>query len=94
MGILKELRDKAALSQRELAAASGVHVDTIRKVEQGYTTNVHPRTARALARVFDMAPDRLRDQIKEGTSHVHEPSEGAPDEHGHSLKLETRNSAA
>ncbi|OIJ88296.1 helix-turn-helix domain-containing protein [Streptomyces colonosanans] len=53
---LREFRD---LTQEELADRAGVHVDTIRKLEQGVRQSARINTLRALARALDVQLERL-----------------------------------
>jgi len=46
---LREVRKRRGLSQRELAAAAGVSISLIRKLEQGQVTDTRMETARRLA---------------------------------------------
>ena len=56
---LRELREDAALSVRELAEAAGVHHHTIIRLENAQT-GAHPRTIRKLAAALDVEPKALR----------------------------------
>lgn len=51
---LQELRINAGLSQRDLAAKSGVSYGTIRLAERGFTPG--PRIQHAIADCFDLKP--------------------------------------
>ncbi|MDT0465126.1 helix-turn-helix domain-containing protein [Streptomyces gibsoniae] len=53
---LREFRD---LTQEQLAERAGVHVDTIRKLEQGVRQSARINTLRALARALDAQLERL-----------------------------------
>ncbi len=53
---LKEARRRRFLSQRELAAQSGISRLTISLIEQG-RTRPHPKTARELARALELDPN-------------------------------------
>ena len=55
---LKELREERALSQRGLAALSGVSPDTIGRVERG-DRRAYPSTARRLADALGVEPKEL-----------------------------------
>ena len=55
---LKQLRRERALSQRDLAAASGVSQDTIARLELGQR-EAQPRTLRRLSEALDVAPREL-----------------------------------
>ena len=55
---LRKLRIEAAMSQRELAEASGVTQGTISRLEQG-DTNVQPSTLRKLAAALNVRPKEL-----------------------------------
>ncbi|MER7967800.1 helix-turn-helix transcriptional regulator [Streptomyces sp. NPDC096080] len=56
---IKSLREFRDLTQEELAERSGVHVDTIRKLEQGVRQSARISTLRALARALDVQLERL-----------------------------------
>jgi transcriptional regulator with XRE-family HTH domain len=55
---LRELREAAFISQRDLAAKSGVGEATIVRIEKGYTIP-HPATIRKLAEALGVAPGEL-----------------------------------
>ncbi|MEZ7007462.1 helix-turn-helix transcriptional regulator [Streptomyces sp. AD55] len=57
---LREFRD---LTQEQLADRAGVHVDTIRKLEQGQRHSARLTTLRALARALDVQLERLVGQV-------------------------------
>ena len=57
---LRDLRIRQALSQRDLAEASGVTQSTIVRLEQG-DPNVRPSTLRKLARALGVKPAELMD---------------------------------
>ncbi|MEU5032252.1 helix-turn-helix domain-containing protein [Streptomyces milbemycinicus] len=59
---LGELRKYRDITQEELADRSGVHVDTIRKLEQNQRQSARLATLRALARALDIELDRLLGQ--------------------------------
>ena len=56
---LKELRERANLTQQDLAVAAGLSVSAVSQIEQG--TNLDPRmnTLKALARVLGVSLDEL-----------------------------------
>ena len=56
---LRELREDAALSVRELAEAAGVHHHTIIRLENE-RGGAHPRTLRKLAAALGVEPRDLR----------------------------------
>jgi len=56
---IRSLREFRDLTQEELAARAGVHVDTIRKLEQGQRQSARINTLRALARALDVQLERL-----------------------------------
>ena len=56
---LRELREEAILTVRELADRSGVSEDTITKLEHGHR-NARPSTIRKLAKALDVTPQQLR----------------------------------
>ena len=53
---LAQLRRRVPWTQRELAAAAGVAVGTVRAIEQGRRPAVRPRVIRALAAALGVAP--------------------------------------
>lgn len=55
---LRELRDKASLSQEELAERAGVSRATIAALERGKRT-AQPKTRRKLAEALGVAPHEL-----------------------------------
>jgi transcriptional regulator with XRE-family HTH domain len=57
---LRELRLKAAMTQADLAAASGVSRNTINRLEGGFP-NPSPSTMRKLARALKVKPTQLAD---------------------------------
>jgi transcriptional regulator with XRE-family HTH domain len=56
---IRSLREFRDLTQEELAARAQVHVDTIRKLEQGRRQSARINTLRALARALDVQLERL-----------------------------------
>lgn len=56
---IRSLREFRDLTQEELADRAGVHVDTIRKLEQGVRQSARINTLRALARALDVQLERL-----------------------------------
>jgi transcriptional regulator with XRE-family HTH domain len=58
MGRLRELREEAVLTVRELSALSGVSEDTITKIENGHR-KARPSTVRKLAKALDVEPQEL-----------------------------------
>ena len=63
---LRELRDKASLSQEELAELSGVSRATIAALELG-KRKPHPKTRRKLAEALGVEPVELMDSGTGGT---------------------------
>jgi transcriptional regulator with XRE-family HTH domain len=57
---LRELRDKASLSQEELAELAGVSRTTIAELELGKRAP-HPKTRRKLAEALGVEPAELMD---------------------------------
>jgi transcriptional regulator with XRE-family HTH domain len=53
---LAALRRRVPWTQRELAAAAGVSVGAVRRLEQGDTRRPHPRVIRALAAALGVPP--------------------------------------
>ena len=60
---LRELREQALLSQRELAARAGVSTKTIVDIEAG-RIRPHPATLRKLAHGLDIEPASLADLLR------------------------------
>jgi transcriptional regulator with XRE-family HTH domain len=58
MSRLRELREEAVLTVRELSALSGVSEDTITKIENGHR-KARPSTVRKLAKVLSVEPREL-----------------------------------
>lgn len=56
---IKGLREFRDLTQEQLADRANVHVDTIRKLEQGQRQSARISTLRALARALDVQLERL-----------------------------------
>ncbi|WP_225825563.1 helix-turn-helix domain-containing protein [Streptomyces naphthomycinicus] len=56
---IRSLREFRDLTQEQLADRAGVHVDTIRKLEQGQRQSARINTLRALARALDVQLERL-----------------------------------
>ncbi|MFF3517084.1 helix-turn-helix domain-containing protein [Streptomyces sp. NPDC002573] len=56
---IRSLREFRDLTQEQLAERAGVHVDTIRKLEQGVRQSARINTLRALARALDAQLERL-----------------------------------
>ena len=61
---LRALRERAALSQRELAQRAGTTQTTISRLEQGY--DARPTTTRRLARALRVQPADLMGPMAEG----------------------------
>ena len=55
---LKELREEAVLSQRELARMANLAYGTVWRIENGFS-EVHPLTIRKLARVLGVESKEL-----------------------------------
>jgi transcriptional regulator with XRE-family HTH domain len=55
---LRELRERQALSLRELSALSGVNFNSIWRIEAG-RTGAKPRTVRRLAAALEVEPHEL-----------------------------------
>lgn len=58
MGTMKELREKAFLSQRDLAAKTGMAISTINRLEHGLQTPI-PRTIRKIAAALGVEPSAI-----------------------------------
>jgi transcriptional regulator with XRE-family HTH domain len=71
---ISTLRDfRGGITQEDLAERSGVHVDTIRKLEQGTRQSARIDTLRKLARALDTELDRL---LGHPTVTQHSPDDG------------------
>lgn len=55
---LREVRERAPMTQEELARAAGVRRQTVISLEKGYS-EPHPRTTRALAKALRVEPAAL-----------------------------------
>ncbi len=55
---VREARERAFLSKRELAETAGLDRNTIGRIEAGIT-EVYPRTIRKIARALDVDPASL-----------------------------------
>jgi transcriptional regulator with XRE-family HTH domain len=62
---LRELRERQALSLRELSALSGVNYNSIWRIEAG-RTGAKPRTVRRLAAALGVKPDELLKRVAGG----------------------------
>ena len=71
--LLKELREKAGLSQRKLALLAGVDRTHISHIEAGRAGSISLRTARALAKPLNVTPDIFLKDDRE--SHKETPEE-------------------
>lgn len=58
-GELRRIRERKALSRRDLASLSGVDESTIYRFEHGRTTQVRPSTIRRLASALGVQPEQL-----------------------------------
>ncbi len=58
MPTLKALREKATLSQRELAELTGLTTSTINRIETGKQKPI-PRTVRKLAKALGVEPSEI-----------------------------------
>ncbi len=58
---LRAVRERRALSQRDLADLAGVSKNTIHRLERGIS-QVQPRTLRKLARALALEPSELLDE--------------------------------
>lgn len=56
---LKELRSEKVLTLRELSEESGVTLNTIWRLESGYSKSARPSTIRKLAKALDIEPSEL-----------------------------------
>ena len=58
---LRQLREDATLSARELAEKAGVHENTVLRLEGG-KGGAHPRTIRKLAAALGTTPKELKEK--------------------------------
>lgn len=58
MESLKELREKACLTQQELAAKARISVTTLSRIEHGKQT-ARPSTRRAIAKILKLNPQDI-----------------------------------
>ncbi len=56
---VKAARERAFLSKGELAERAGLDRNTVGRIENPGTTEVHPRTIRKLAKALDVEPSEL-----------------------------------
>lgn len=56
---LRELRTERGLSQSELAALAGLHINSIYKIERGISKEISEEHAHSLAAALDVDPDDL-----------------------------------
>jgi transcriptional regulator with XRE-family HTH domain len=70
---LRDVRKRRGLSQRELAAASGVSLSLIRKLEQGEVEGTRMETARRLAVALRLPTTSLLKRDSESATGVSEP---------------------
>ncbi len=64
MATLKELREAAFISQRDLAAASGISKATIAALERGRRRRPQWRTLRALAKALGVHPKEIETRAR------------------------------
>jgi transcriptional regulator with XRE-family HTH domain len=57
---LRELRERAEITQERLAAQAGVAISTVRKIETGAVVEPGYFTVMALMRALGASPDDLR----------------------------------
>jgi len=67
MNGLKNLREKRLITQEELAAASGLAVATVSRLERG-KARPSLKTVRRLAKALDVDPLHLREVLMNGQS--------------------------
>jgi transcriptional regulator with XRE-family HTH domain len=56
---LEPLRRRRGMSQFDLAAAAGVSISTIYKLEHGRAERVRPKNARLIAEALGVAPEEI-----------------------------------
>ncbi len=59
MSVLREIRDARDLSQLEVAAAAGVSLATVRRIEKGNVGTLYLRTLVQVAHALGVAPAEL-----------------------------------
>lgn len=62
---IKRLREELHLSQRELAEAAGLHLQSLGKLERGKTSRLNQKTKQGLALAFDI-PQEYLDAVCQG----------------------------
>ncbi len=65
---LKEAREEALLSQRELAVKAGVNHVTIARLESGSARDPHMRTVRNLSAALGVPASTLFDVLEDGAA--------------------------
>jgi len=66
MPTLRELRERAVLSQADLEALSGVARTTISELERGTRKKPFPRTIRKLAKALGCKPNEIEISFQKG----------------------------
>ena len=56
---IKRLREAASLSQQELAEASGIHIQSLGKLERGVTKRLNSKTAKGIAIALNIPEEYL-----------------------------------
>jgi DNA-binding SARP family transcriptional activator/tetratricopeptide (TPR) repeat protein/DNA-binding XRE family transcriptional regulator len=71
-GLVRACRQRAGLTQRQLAEAAGVSVGVVRDLEQGRTTRPHGESVRRLASALRLSPQAARELglAASGNGHV------------------------
>lgn len=71
---LRELRERAVLTQEELAARTGYSVDGLSKLERG-KRSARPSTVRRLAEALNVTPEELAAPVAEARAAAFAPNE-------------------
>jgi transcriptional regulator with XRE-family HTH domain len=61
---IKRLREAASLSQQELAEASGIHIQSLGKLERGLTKRLNSKTAKGIAIALNIPSEYLEAVLK------------------------------
>ncbi len=70
-GLLRACRQKAGLTQRQLAEAAGVSVGVVRDLEQGRTTRPHGESVRRLVSTLHLSQQQTRELSLAARGNVH-----------------------
>lgn len=62
---IKRLREEGNISQQDLADASGIHIQSLGKLERGVTKRLNSKTAKGLAIALNI-PEEYLEAVKKG----------------------------